>query len=94
VAITVTDDGPGVPDELRARLFEPYATGRPGGTGLGLPIAQRIAVEHGGDLTYASPPGGGARFTLTLPLAGPPELTAPAAPPAPGGEFPSGHEAG
>jgi signal transduction histidine kinase len=78
VAIVVTDDGPGVPLEMAPRLFEPYATTKTHGTGLGLAIAQRIAVEHDGELAYLGPAtvtGGverGARFRLVLPVAGPP----------------------
>jgi two-component system, NtrC family, nitrogen regulation sensor histidine kinase NtrY len=78
VSITVADDGPGVPAEMAAHLFEPYATTKTNGTGLGLAIAQRIAIEHDGELAYlgpASPPGGrpvGACFRLVLPLEGPP----------------------
>jgi signal transduction histidine kinase len=69
VAITVSDDGPGVPDRVRAALFEPFATGRPqGGTGLGLAIARELARAQGGDLVLeTTPPGAGASFTLTLP---------------------------
>ncbi len=70
VAITVRDSGPGVARELMPRLFEPYATTKAQGTGLGLAIAQRIAVEHGGELAYVSD-GVGAAFRLTLPIAGP-----------------------
>jgi two-component system nitrogen regulation sensor histidine kinase NtrY len=78
VAIAVTDDGPGIQPEMSAHLFEPYATTKAKGTGLGLAIAQRIAIEHDGELAYlgpASATGGrsiGARFRLVLPLAGPP----------------------
>jgi signal transduction histidine kinase len=79
VTITVSDDGPGVPAEFAARLFEPYATTKSHGTGLGLAIAQRIAMEHDGELSYlgaatsrAARPG--ARFRLVLPIAGPPAL--------------------
>ena len=75
VRIVVSDNGPGLAPEMRPRLFEPYATNKPEGTGLGLAIAQRIAVEHGGDIEYldgASGPGGaGATFSVELPLAGP-----------------------
>ena len=63
--------------EMRARLFEPYATNKPGGTGLGLAIAQRIAVEHGGEISYAETPGGGATFSVEIPLAGPTLLHEP-----------------
>ena len=78
IAIAVTDDGPGVPPEMAAHLFEPYATTKANGTGLGLAIAQRIAIEHDGELAYLGPGtmnGGrsvGARFRLVLPLGGPP----------------------
>lgn len=72
VLLSVSDNGPGV--EQPADLFEPYRTTKESGTGLGLPIAQRIAVEHGGDLTYRSGAMGGAHFELRLPWAGPPRL--------------------
>jgi len=66
--ISVIDDGPGVPAELAARLFEPFVTARAGGTGLGLATARRIAERHGGTLALASPPGTrGARFSIYLP---------------------------
>jgi two-component system nitrogen regulation sensor histidine kinase NtrY len=64
--VVVEDDGPGIPATEVTRLFTPYETTKADGTGLGLPISQRIAVEHGGDLTYASRPSGGATFTLSL----------------------------
>ncbi len=70
-AITVTDNGPGVAPEMVARLFEPYATTKPQGTGLGLAIAQRIALEHCGELAYVGRPGQGAAFRLVLPVDGP-----------------------
>jgi nitrogen fixation/metabolism regulation signal transduction histidine kinase len=72
--LTVTDNGPGVQQEDLERLFEPYVTTKVEGTGLGLPISQRIAVEHGGDLAYRTAEGGGAQFELSLPRFGPPEL--------------------
>jgi signal transduction histidine kinase len=73
VRIRVRDNGPGVTPAMRARLFEPYATtkSKSQGTGLGLAIALQIAVEHGGDLVYEDAPGGGADFTLFLPVRGP-----------------------
>jgi len=71
VRIVVSDNGPGLAPEMRARLFEPYATNKPEGTGLGLAIAQRIAIEHGGEIAYADGAQGGATFTVELPLSGP-----------------------
>jgi len=74
VAIGVRDDGPGVAPEMIARLFEPYATSKAHGTGLGLAIAQRIAVEHGGELSYVPHPKG-AEFRMVLPVEGPPPVS-------------------
>src|SRR5690606_34869164 len=71
VRLTVEDEGPGVPEGQRERIFEPYITNKEHGTGLGLTIAKKIAIEHGGALELDQEPGalGGARFVLTLPLA-------------------------
>lgn len=67
LAIHVDDDGPGLPAE-RAQLFAPFARfGPSAGVGLGLAIARRIAVRHGGDIACADGALGGARFTLQLP---------------------------
>ncbi len=66
-SVQVEDDGPGVPDELRASLFYPLVTGRASGTGLGLAVAQDIVVRHGGLIEYSSEPGCTV-FTLQLPL--------------------------
>jgi signal transduction histidine kinase len=64
----VSDSGPGVPEALRAHLFEPFATGRADGTGLGLAIAREIVEAHGGRLTLVdSPPGEGAHFDMEMP---------------------------
>ncbi len=67
--ITVTDDGPGVPPNLRSSLFEPFVTGHPDGTGLGLPIAREMAQAQAGRLELADPGGDGrgASFVLILP---------------------------
>jgi two-component system, NtrC family, nitrogen regulation sensor histidine kinase NtrY len=80
VAITVTDNGRGVAPEMAPRLFEPYATNKPQGTGLGLAIAQRIAVEHNGELAFVGRPGEGASFRLVLPVDGPPPASTEGAP--------------
>ena len=76
VRLLVVDRGPGLPDEVRARLFEPFVTTRPvgEGTGLGLYTSQRIAHELGGALSLDDAPAGGTIATLTLsPAAAPAE---------------------
>jgi two-component system sensor histidine kinase HydH len=64
--LVVEDTGPGLPPDLD--IFQLFATTKPQGTGLGLPIVQQIVLEHGGEIAAESRPGGGARFTVTLPL--------------------------
>jgi signal transduction histidine kinase len=66
VTIEVVDEGPGIPPDFLPHLFERFSTRERGGLGLGLYIAKRIAMAHGGDLTVASQPGKGARFILSL----------------------------
>jgi signal transduction histidine kinase len=69
--ITIADSGPGVPEKLQARLFQPFAgSGRPGGAGLGLAIARELAQGHGGDLVLKSTGPTGAVFELRLPELG------------------------
>jgi signal transduction histidine kinase len=65
--VEVTDTGPGIDTAIAERLFTPFATSKPTGTGLGLSVARRIARDHGGTLIAANRPEGGACFTLTLP---------------------------
>ncbi|HZA12947.1 MAG TPA: ATP-binding protein, partial [Myxococcaceae bacterium] len=65
--VEVADNGPGIRPEDRPRVFEPYYTTKSGGSGLGLPIAARIAQEHGGRLEVGGEYGRGATFTLVLP---------------------------
>ena len=71
VAVTFQDDGPGISPEILPNIFDPfYTTKRPGrGTGLGLSICKAILREHNGNVEAASGPGGGAVFTVTLPIA-------------------------
>ena len=66
--LTVADEGPGVDPALRPRVFDPYVTTKATGTGLGLAIAKKIVLQHGGEITLGERPGGGAAFTITLPL--------------------------
>jgi PAS domain S-box-containing protein len=65
---SVEDEGPGLSGESLKRAFEPFFSRRKGGTGLGLPIVQRVAEAHGGDVVAENRPGAGARFTLFLPI--------------------------
>jgi signal transduction histidine kinase len=69
VTVSIEDDGPGVPDDLRARIFEPFFTTKPvgSGAGLGLDIVQRIVDDHRGEIALESRPGRTV-FTVTLPL--------------------------
>jgi signal transduction histidine kinase len=68
VALEVRDDGSGIPADALDRVFEPMFTTRPDGTGLGLTIARRIAIAHGGQLELESARGQGTTARLTLPL--------------------------
>lgn len=70
VALAVSDTGHGIPAERRQRVFEPFYSGKPNGTGLGLTIAERIVAAHGGRIEIDSEPGRGTRVTLLFPLAG------------------------
>jgi two-component system, NtrC family, sensor histidine kinase PilS len=69
VALRVSDNGPGIPEDLKSRLFEPFATGRVGGTGLGLAIVQRAVQAHRGLVLVDSKPGQGTTFTVYFPAA-------------------------
>ncbi|MGH9773465.1 MAG: two-component system sensor histidine kinase NtrB [Candidatus Acidiferrales bacterium] len=68
--IEVTDDGPGIPAEMRARIFEPFYTTKPSGTGLGLAIVARRVAEAEGTITCESPASGGkgTRFVVSFPV--------------------------
>ncbi len=67
VRLQVRDNGPGIPAEIRDRLFEPFVSGRPGGSGLGLAIVQRAVEAHRGLVLVDSAPGAGTTFTIFLP---------------------------
>ena len=70
VELAVADNGPGLPDGFGERWFEPYASSKARGTGLGLAVVRKIAEEHGGQVQAGNQPQGGAVFTLRLPLEG------------------------
>jgi len=67
VAVDVEDDGPGVPEAVHGRLFEPLITTKEHGNGLGLALVKRVAERHGGTVLHEPREGGGTRFTLRLP---------------------------
>ncbi|HEX6212404.1 MAG TPA: ATP-binding protein [Methylomirabilota bacterium] len=80
VRIQVADTGPGIPDDVISKIFDPFVTTKTEGTGLGLSISYGIVREHGGTLTVESTPGQGAVFTIELPIeaaASPAEAPAP-----------------
>ncbi|MFJ5549003.1 ATP-binding protein [Streptomyces sp. NPDC093225] len=75
-AVTVTDEGPGIPEESMSRVFTRFWRGsKRGGTGLGLYIVKGIVEAHGGTITVGRGPGGGAEFRFTLPVGAPAYLS-------------------
>jgi len=66
--VTVRDSGPGIPADVRERIFTPFFTTKARGTGLGLPTAKRIVEAHGGSIGVYCPPGGGTTVEVRLPL--------------------------
>ena len=81
LVVSVQDNGPGIPEELRHHLFDPFVTTKEAGrgSGLGLVVAHGIAVDHGGDIEVESEPGEGAVFRVYLP-----QVAAPAVEEEPG----------
>ena len=67
VELVVEDDGPGIPEADRARVFDPYYTTKDAGTGLGLAIVKKVVLEHHGHIECLASPRGGARFAIELP---------------------------
>jgi signal transduction histidine kinase len=68
IIVDVLDDGPGIPAELRDRIFNPFFTTKTTGSGLGLPIVRKIIDAHDGRIDVSSEPGSGTRFRVTLPV--------------------------
>ncbi len=66
VRIEIGDHGPGVPPDLAGRLFDPYVTGKSGGTGLGLALAKQTIEMHQGTIAFQATPGGGATFVVRM----------------------------
>ncbi len=69
VVVRVHDEGPGLPELVRERLFEPFTSTRPGGTGLGLTIAKLLVDQHGGSIALVEPNRRGTTFEVRLPVA-------------------------
>jgi signal transduction histidine kinase len=68
VVIRVSDTGPGIPESVQEKVFQPFFSTKEEGTGLGLSIATRIIQEHGGRLELESKKNEGATFIITLPI--------------------------
>ncbi len=66
--LTVADEGPGIEHGSRERIFDPYYTTKQTGTGLGLAIVKKIVLQHGGEIQVGDRPGGGASFSIALPI--------------------------
>lgn len=67
IEISIRDTGPGIPPSHRSKIFQPFFSTKPGGTGLGVPISERIVRDHGGQLRIESEPGKGTTVTIWLP---------------------------
>ncbi len=76
-ALTVSDNGPGLPENVRERMFAPFYSTKASGTGLGLPISHSIIRAHGGRLTYEQNAAGGACFRISLPVSPDPQSFQP-----------------
>ena len=76
ILLKVSDTGPGIPEELRDKLFDPFVTGRQGGTGLGLSVVQRAVAVHRGLMFLDTEMGSGTTFSIYLPKTEPSEAAA------------------
>jgi signal transduction histidine kinase len=75
IVVEIMDDGPGVPEDLRDRIFSPFFTTKPRGSGLGLAIVRKIVDAHDGRITVSALATGGTRFRVALPVTGLPDRT-------------------
>ena len=69
IQVDISDSGPGVPDELLEKIFDPFYTTKNGSTGIGLNISHRAVSDHGGNLKIKRSRLGGAKFTIEIPVA-------------------------
>jgi signal transduction histidine kinase len=69
IIVNISDSGPGVPSDIRNKIFDPFFSTKNDSTGIGLSIAQRIATDHGGSLTLSQSKWGGAEFTIAIQIA-------------------------
>jgi two-component system sensor kinase FixL len=67
VEIAVADTGPGLPESVRAKLFQPFVSTKPNGMGVGLSVCETIIAAHGGELRAEDRAGGGTVFLFTVP---------------------------
>jgi signal transduction histidine kinase len=67
VVLDVIDTGSGMTEDIRAHIFDPFYSTRPGGSGLGLPTTRKIIEDHGGAIEVQSVPGKGSKFSVRLP---------------------------
>jgi signal transduction histidine kinase len=67
IEIELTDTGAGIPEDVADKLYDPFFTTKPEGTGMGLSISRKIAESHGGRIYYRSTPGKGTSFFIELP---------------------------
>jgi signal transduction histidine kinase len=73
VEVAIRDEGPGIPEEERESIFQPFFTTKDNGTGLGLPVTRQIVADHGGSIVVEGEVGRGAAFVIRLPLTAPAE---------------------
>jgi signal transduction histidine kinase len=67
--VSFCDSGPGVPQELKDKIFDPFYTTKQDSTGIGLSLCSRVVSDHGGTMSVQTGPWGGAEFTILLPIA-------------------------
>lgn len=66
--IIISDNGHGIPEDIKDKIFTPFVSDSPSGSGLGLPLSRKIIIMHGGRVTFESEPDSGTIFTISLPI--------------------------